>query len=125
MKIKTIEISNEDITDVLTTALEGGSNYWYNLPDLSMIGKDAGEYMTESMTDKIINSALHGVSIPIYDIEAQTSDDDAVLGELSLANIERGLNLFIDDGREFDPAMDADEADVLFQFIVMGEIVFG
>ena len=36
MKIE-IEINDIDIINLLDGALEGGSNYWYFLPDLSML----------------------------------------------------------------------------------------
>ena len=117
MKIKAIEISNEDIVNVIVTALEGGSNYWYNLPDLSMVDRVKGK----SQSENIALSALNGKAIPVNDLE----DEDEHLGDLSAENIERGIKLFIEDGREFDAGIDADEADVLFQFMVMGEIVFG
>ena len=116
MKIKEIKIENEDIIDVIVTALEGGSNYWYNLPDLSMVDKIAGKAQSE----RIAISALNGKVIPVYDLE----DEDEHLGDLSLENIERGIKLYIEDGREFDAGMDADEADVLFQYMVLGEITF-
>ena len=116
MKIKQLEIKDEDIIDVIVTALEGGSNYWYNLPDLSMVEKIAGKAKSE----RIAISALNGKSIPVYDIE----EEDEHLGDISAENIERGIKLYIEDGREFDAGMDADEADVLFQYMVMGEITF-
>ena len=34
-----IKFSNENIVDALIGALEGGSNYWYFLPDVSMVKK--------------------------------------------------------------------------------------
>ena len=117
MKIE-IEIKDEDIVDVLTTALEGGSNYWYYLPDVSMTEKIGFEKLCVS--EKIIVAALKGEQIPVHDLE----NEEDLLGYLSKENIERGIKLFLADGYSFDAAMDADEADVLFQFIVMGEIVF-
>lgn len=116
MEIKSIKIENNDIIDVIVTALEGGSNYWYNLPDLSMVEKVKGRAQSEN----IAIAALSGISIPVYDL----GDEEECLGQLSKENIERGIRLYIEDGRGFDAGMDADEADVLFQFMVMGEITF-
>lgn len=113
-----IEFKDEAIVDALVGALEGGSNYWYFLPDLSMVKK----YEDKCKSENIILSALAGETIPVNDAE----DETEFLGNISKENIERGLKLFIEDGRDFDPEeMDADDSDVLFQFIVMGEIVFG
>jgi len=117
MKIKA-NIPDQDIIDCLVTALEGGSNYWYNMPDLTML-RSYKEAL--ALSERVAMSALDGENIPVYDIE----DEEELLGFISKANIEQGIKLFVEDGREFDPGMDADEADVLFQFIVMGEVVYG
>ena len=117
IKIETeIEISNEDIIDVLTTALEGGSNYWYNFDDLSMINDDY-----TLLTDEVIYSALQGINIPVFDID----DSSNLLGFLSKNTIEQGIKLFIEAGYSFEPDMDADDADILFQYIVLGDIIYG
>ena len=50
---------------------------------------------------------------------------DEILGYLCKDNIKLGLELFIENGHIFDPAMDANKADILFQYIVMGEVVYG
>lgn len=120
MKVK-IKFSDEDIVDALVGALEGGSNYWYYLPDTDMVAK----IEDKSFTEAIIIAALNGAVIPVNDLEMQ-EDEPEFLGNISKENIERGLKLYIEDGREFDPGeMDADDSDVLFQFVVMGEIVYG
>jgi len=115
----TININKSEIADVLTTALEGGSNYWYLLPKLSQyfeVNKDL--FIQDQIVDAIFDN---GISIPVYDIESPSDK----LGFLNKNNIERGLKIYKEDGRVFSPDMDADEADVFFQFVVMGEIVFG
>ena len=117
MKIE-IEIPDQDIIDILTTALEGGSNYWYYLPDLSMLA-DSDEYLE----DRIFNACVAGGSIPVHGIET-----DEYLGEINLENIIRGIKLFIKIGTSehtLDPTMDANDADILFQYTVMGEVVYG
>lgn len=116
MEVK-INIKDEEIIDCLITALEGGSNYWYSIPDLSMIVKTKGKALSENV---IISALKYDAEIPVFDIET-----DEELGIISKENIQAGLQSFINNGYTFDVAMDADEADVLFQFIVMGEIVYG
>lgn len=126
MKVE-IEIQDQDIIDVMVTALEGGSNYWYYLPDLSMVREHfpKGEKPSINqlaMSEKITKAVLeHGAVVPVYDVE----DDDNHLGDISQENIKRGLQLFMDDKRAWDPGMDAGEADVFFQYVVMSEIVYG
>ena len=121
MKLE-IEIPDTQIVNIFITALEGGSNYWYNLPDIQMARK---HYKDSGLagSEKVIKAVLeHNEVIPVYDLE----DEDSKLGEISQANIKRGIQLFLNDGdRAWDEGMDAGEADVFFQYVVMGEIVFG
>ncbi len=113
-----VEIDNQEIVDALIGAFEGGSNYWYNIPDNSMVKRVEGLCMSELIT----LSALDGAVIPVYDLE----DEDEHLGDISKENIERGVRLYIQDyGRLQADEMDAGDSDTLLQLIVMGEIVFG
>ena len=117
MKVN-IENKDEEIVDALVASFEGGSNYWYNLPDLSMVKK----IKDKAMSERITLSALDGAVIPVYDLE----DEDEHLGDISKENIERGVALYLQDyGSLQADEMDASDSDVLLQLIVMGEIVFG
>lgn len=113
-----MNILEEEIIDVLTTALEGGSNYWYYLPDLDMVKEHPGLVLTE----RIIRTVLEdkSISIPVLEVE-----EKELLGYLNKQNIMEGIELFIQNNYQFDSGMDADDADILFQYIVMKEIVFG
>ena len=116
MKIE-IEISDQDIIDVLTTALEGGSNYWYWIEELP---KDLNkEFSTSESICKYVLAHPEN-KIMISDVET-----DEELGYLCKDNIRTGISLFTSAGYSFDPAMDANDADILFQYIVMGEVVYG
>lgn len=114
-----IPVPVQEVKDILITALEGGSNYWYYLPDVEMAQKE--EYKSLPLSVKIINAVIdHGEVVPVYDVE----DENEKLGEISRENIERGLKLYI-PGNILDGSADAGEADRLFQLIVMGEVVYG
>lgn len=125
--MKTPIISRERVADLLCGALEGGSNYWYNLPDLTEVKRFTKSMVASPLVDKIINAVYdHNVSVPVFDIE----DDENHLGDFNLANIARGEELmsqnfpdcFGDILKEQD---DAETADVWFQLVVMGEVVYG
>jgi hypothetical protein len=125
MKIKTeVEVTDQMIEDQIVAALEGGSNYWYNLPDLSMLPESSdGEPTAIRITDAVLN---HDVKIPVYDIE----EDDELLGELSKESIQKALEIMSKDLSDLFSEIlneegDAGTADVFFQLAVMGEIVFG
>lgn len=112
-----IEIKDKDIVDALCTALEGGSNYWYWIEELP-----EGLSNEFSTSESIINWILCN---PENKIEITDVETDEILGYLCKDNIKLGLELFIENDHIFDPAMDANKADILFQYIVMGEVVYG
>lgn len=117
------EIPYTDIVDFITCALEGGSNYWYYLPDLSMLSKHIESGDQPYLVDRIVKAVLvGGESVPVYDIE----DPENKLGDISQESIQRGFQLYAEAGNPLDPGdADADNADILFQLIVMGEVTFG
>lgn len=119
LKIKR-EVKLRDITDLLVTAFEGGSNYWYWLhrEDLPKIEEDLS--ISEVVAKKIYSDPEY--SLPIYDIENPVDK----LGELSQSSIVRALLdnpiialKILDDGD-----YDANDADIILQCAVMGEILF-
>lgn len=118
--------SNELRLNLLVTALEGGSNYWYwikteEYPELEK--KLEGELpFCEALLDYILEEN----SIEIYDIE----DIDYRLGYISLDNMsfaERELEFNYPDIYEsiIEETYDANDADAWFQLVVMKEIIFG
>lgn len=89
MKIE-IEIPDQDIIDVLTTALEGGSNYWYWIKELP---KDLNkEFSTSESICKYVLAHPEN-KIMISDVET-----DEELGYLCKDNIRTGISLFTSAG---------------------------
>lgn len=123
MKVE-IEIKDEDIVDALVGAFEGGSNYWYNLPDASMVKRIEGKCISECIT---LSALYYGVAIPVYDVEEYEEEEgDSFLGYINKENIERGIKLYMDEYGTIKPEeMDAGDSDTLLQLIVMGEVVYG
>lgn len=129
MNIKSKEnmkLTKEEITNQLVGALEGGSNYWYNLPDLSMVLRK-GEGIP--LVDRIIETIYKDktIQIPVFDSE----DDDELLGYISYDNLKRADDLINTSGYKWvlneikEEDDDANTSDVWFQLVVMGEIVYG
>jgi len=115
-----IEIKDKDIKDAIITALEGGSNYWYwidSIPE-KIIPVNSEKLLEYAFTNSLNNIVEEEIAVE----DVETGD---FLGYLNYENIQRGLQKFVKEGYIFDPAMDADEADVLFQYIIMGEVVYG
>ena len=130
IKIETI-VPREVLENVCVTALEGGSNYWYYLSEdaIKLIRKAVPKNEDPYLSTAILKAVLdHDVEVPISDAE----DEDEVLGYISKKTIqERIQKLSKDDSykwaleREINGEGDADSSDVVFQFLAMGEAVFG
>jgi hypothetical protein len=130
-----IEIKQEDLEYWLSGALEGGSNYWYLIiNDYDKSGFDKKLCTIDNFAKSLLETP--NFSIKIYDIENFSEDEDldldpsgALLGEISLANIVRGMDLMKENYRDmydrlYSGDYDADDCDVWLQLIVMGEVVF-
>lgn len=120
----TVRIPVEKIQDLITTAIEGGSNYWARFEFPQDYKEKYGSY--EQIPFK-------GGDITVYDIET-----GELLGHLNGATLKMGLQLMADrkdikgkvvPARHFKNLAtdneDAETADVFMQLAVMGEIVYG
>lgn len=123
-------ISREILEDVFVTALEGGSNYWYFLPDHSvdLIRKAVPKEEDPCLSTAILKAIIdHDVKVAINDAD----DEDEVVGVITKALIEPRLQLLADsDSRwaldaHLKEEGDADSADVVFQYLAMGEVIYG
>lgn len=121
----TINFPIGQIKNLLISALEGGSNYWYQLDREEV--RRINEYGKASMSfiDRLYVFLEGGNSIMIDDIE-----DDEELGQLSMKSIRKALRLMAKNSpHHFADAIsekdDATTADVFFQYAVMGEVKFG
>ena len=139
-----VSIPLEAIEEVLVTALEGGINYWGCLDgeDISVFHKwfeekiEAGELKRDdSVHYGWMDAMFQGCpeSIIVYDVEEDGEEYcDEPLGYLNLKTIAKGLQLAMEDYPEvyaqhfpeYDNG-DVVSADVLFQLMVMGDIVYG
>jgi hypothetical protein len=121
----------EVLENVFVTALEGGSNYWYYLSEgaVRLIRKAVPKNEDPYLSSAILKAVLdHDVQVPISDAD----NEDDVLGYVSAKTIqERIQKLSQDEGskwaleQELEGNGDGDSSDVVFQWLVMGEVVFG
>jgi hypothetical protein len=128
----------EDIINLFVDALEGGSNYWYeirHLPeDVRYKAKEMGQPVSEAIGEYILN----GGYIQFYDAEEEYDDDDyqekysdkGLLGTVDMNSILDAITIIKKDYPEvweniLDEQYDANDADIFLQLCVMGDVVFG
>lgn len=123
-------ISRKVIEDVFVTALEGGSNYWYFLPEQSVkaireaVPKSVDPYLSTAIGKAILD---FGVEVDISDIE----DEEYVLGTISMKTLQERLQKLADSehnwalDREINEDGDAETSDIVMQYMALGEIIYG
>lgn len=121
-------ISLYDIENMMVGAIEGGSNYWYLLGDLSEVKKLTPELKGEPIVTRILKAVVtHGATVEIYDAE----NEKDLLGVISKENLLRAEKLLMTDTYKYNLGNilhendDAGDADVFFQLVVMGKVVYG
>jgi hypothetical protein len=124
------EVSREVLENIFITALEGGSNYWYHLGKdainivRSHVSKEDEMYLSIAVFKAVYDK---GAMVPIRDAE----DEDEVIGYLSKESFKYRLQKMVDDGNgrhiqsELNEDGDGDSSDAIFQYLALGEIVYG
>ena len=122
------ECTNQDIDDIMCTALEGGITYWCDRADV--IGNYLGEYASDQIS--------RGGKLRLHDAE-----ENKWYG-LTKENFIAGLKQFVQargftndagnghynsvittDGLLDMSKIDADAADCIVQYALFGEVVYG
>ena len=122
-----IEVEPQMVADLITTALEGGSNHWYLTRGSSDFKVEQTNHLTywEALAENLDKG--YDFRVPIYDRE----EENELLGYLSPETIKQGLRLFAQEHTEefvewaTSENYDAGVADIAFQLMVMGEVVYG
>lgn len=115
-----LTLTTQDIDDIMVSALEGGINYWCSTAEV--VGDYYGEWASEQIA--------RGGKLKLYDIE---SDD---VWELTRATFLTGFRQWFEDGCDRYSAVqpdgtvetgqiDALMADMIVQYALFGEVVFG
>ena len=129
MEIKTT-ISREVLEDIFVTALEGGSNYWYCLHDDAVksirkaVPKEEDPYLSTAILKAILD---HDVKVFINDAE----NEDEVVGVITRGTMQSRLQILADSeckwalDKHRREEGDADSADIVFQYLAMGEVIYG
>lgn len=119
----TYKVTDEDIDDIMCSALEGGITYWCYRAEV--VGKYLGEYASEQISK--------GGTLKLYVEEP----DDEPFVELTKEKFLKGVTMAISDAAyadydwylpdgTLDPCeIDSDVADYIVQCALFGEVVYG
>ena len=112
-----VNLSQQDIDDIMVTALEGGINYWCRR------AKVVGEHLGAAASDQI----SRGGSLILYD--AESSDKWELTLEKFLNGVklyfEQGCHVQVEDNAIDTCDIDAGDADCIIQLAIFEEVVFG
>ena len=116
-----LQLTSEDVDDIVTSAFEGGINYWCN--HVSICGEPLGDYASEHISK--------GGSVTLYDEvddKEFTLDRDAVVRGVAEYIAHDGFEILevskvgratVDSG-----LVDANVADSIVQYAIFGDIVY-
>ena len=115
-----VELTQQDIDDIMVAALEGGINYWCDEAAV-----EGGEYLGKYASDQI----SRGGTLLLHD-----TDEDAYR-KLDLEKFLKGFKLWLENGGDQYGAVqghevdccniDAGCADEIVQYALFGEVVIG
>jgi hypothetical protein len=126
-----IRIEREvNLENVFVTAIEGGSNYWccFRNDSYDMVREVMPKELEPCFSVALYRAVVDfGVKVPVYDAEC----DDDLLGVLDSSVFQKRLDeLALDDGyrwalqNECDENGDAESSDLVFQYLLMGDVVY-
>lgn len=128
----TTTISRELLECIFTTALEGGSNYWAYITDEQWDIIDE-----QSKYAFYLNGGEEKMLFTILDMKVDieincAENNDKVLGTLSAKTIKKRLQSLSNHDNysrflyeELNGEGDAESSDVIFQYLVLGEVIYG
>jgi len=122
-----LNLEYETFENIIVTALEGGSNYWYILEYRKGCPLNR-EMPNKTLSERIAYGLWHNkrAEVYIYDVE----NEEELLGILTYDSVRERMQLATENHLSELEVMisgdfDAWTADTLFQVLVMGEVVFG
>ena len=121
------QLGKNAVSDLISSAFEGGSNYW-----ASVVSTQAPTKITFRCELFASDAEPHRYyDWPLNEGGSVTIDADGESeGELNLQSIEKGLELMAEKfPKRFvaicDDTYDAEDADVFLQLAILNEVVFG
>lgn len=120
-------ITPYEVYNMLVSALEGGSNYWYWFGDKTMdrVLASTKDMENEPTVDRILMAVQRGATVNVFDCE--TNEKLGTLTPQSWANAEKLMieKYRVHLGHILAEQDDSTTADIFFQLAVIGELTYG
>lgn len=112
-----VNLTQQDIDDIMVTALEGGINYWCRKAEV------LGEYLGQAASDQISRGGI----LILHDAESAQSWDLTLGKFLNGVKLyfEHGCHVQVEDNNIDAGDIDASDADCIIQLAIFEEVVFG
>lgn len=117
-----VEVTEEDIDDIVSGALEGGINYWCD--EAKVVGNYLGEYASEQIS--------RGGKLILHDFEEEESHT------LDKEKFIKGLRMYLENPHPYDILenvdnklkldtcnADATVCDMIIQYALFDEVIYG
>lgn len=112
-----VKYDNQDIDDIMASALEGGISYWCNCAEV------VGDYLGEFASDQLSRGGTLRLCVSDENKWYELTLDKFIKGLEKIVG-ERGLDVVYQG--KIDAAMiDSNDADAIVQYAIFGEIVYG
>lgn len=122
---RSVEVTTEDIDDILCGSLEGGSSYWCD--EVEVVGEYLGEYASEQIS--------RGGKLKFHVFEP-FDDSDTEVYELDQKKFLNGLQKWLNNYTHVDDCLfeegqldcgmiDAGMADSIIQYALFGDEIYG
>jgi hypothetical protein len=126
-----VDVSREVLENIFITAIEGGSNYWYYItPEAyDIVAKATPNSDKTSFSERLFQAVFdHDAIVPIHDAEGE--EDDEPIGYLDINTFQERLELCAKEAlwalqEEIDERGDAGSSDVVFQYLALGDYIYG
>lgn len=129
----TKNITKDQISDLISTAIEGGSNYWYIIEgyqEPSVVDFRCSLFARDEEPHRIYDWPLCTGGGVIISATESCEESNPIPHVLNLESITKGLILMAEKYPQrlvnfADGDYDADDADIFLQLSLFGEVVFG
>ena len=117
---KSIWLTEEDITDIIITALEGGIGYWACLDN-------TGDEFENAPKDEAVSETAARIILNNGTLVFEDADDydSQARYELTLEKLLNGIEKYANENGFDIDLLDADMADAIVQYAIFCEIVYG